>query len=199
MLKKISTAVAILATVITLSGCKPTVTRGSENEKVDKIALSTGLDMKDWDDALKDVTTKLEANKQKFMDYAKAHDGKLPRIAICEFRNNSASHIKTEIFRNKLEEVVLDTESFDVMDETARDILLKKVKEQASGAFNPETAVEVGKQIGIQYMFFGTVEDITERTADAKRSQYQVNVKLVEIETGRLLFKKSANASKLLE
>jgi len=62
-----------------------------------------------------------------------------------------------------------------------RDQIKQLIAEQGltlSGMIDPATAIEVGKLVGAEYMLFGTYTDIM--------SRLRIDVRVVEVETGRL-------------
>jgi len=116
---------------------------------------------------------------------AAAQDAKLPTLAVLDLKDGGsmgpdvqdlsnlgaglAMMLTTEMMRNPRAVMV------------ERDQIKQLIAEQGlalSGMVDPATAIEVGKLLGAQYMLFGTYTDVM--------SRLRVDVRVVEVETGRL-------------
>lgn len=116
---------------------------------------------------------------------AGAQEARLPTLAVLDLKDGGsmgpdvqdlsnlgaglAMMLTTEMMRNPRASMV------------ERDQIKQLVAEQGltlSGMVDQATAIQVGKLVGAQYMLFGTYSDIM--------SQLRIDVRVVEVETGRL-------------
>lgn len=116
---------------------------------------------------------------------AAGQDAPLPTLAVLDLKDGGsmgpdvqdlstlgaglAMMLTTEMMRNPRTAMV------------ERDQIKQLVAEQGlalSGMIDPATAIEVGKLVGAEYMLFGTYTDVM--------SRLRIDVRVVEVETGRL-------------
>ena len=64
---------------------------------------------------------------------------------------------------------------------------------------DPATLAEAGKRLGVKYFIYGDVGDTTEKTKDRRRVQYYLFLKVVEVETGRLIFQQKIDKTKQIK
>lgn len=117
--------------------------------------------------------------------WAGAQEADLPTLAVLDLKDGGsmgpdvqdlsnlgaglAMMLTTEMMRNPRAAMV------------ERDQIKQLIEEQGltlSGVVDPETAIEVGKLVGAHYMLFGTYTDVM--------SRLRVDVRIVDVETGRL-------------
>ena len=68
--------------------------------------------------------------------------------------------------------------------------------QQQSGAFDQEHMARWGKQMGVRYIVSGKVFSTDERTESARRVQYYLFIRTVDVETGDILFQNQAPITK---
>jgi len=109
--------------------------------------------------------------------------GSIPSIAIMDFNvigiNNADALVLTERLRSE----IIDLKQFVVLERSAIQTILEEQKFQLSGIVNENTATELGKIIGAQFVHIGTVSKIGKT--------YSVDSRLINVKTAAA--SKSAN------
>ena len=186
-------ALLVLGLGLTTSGCRTGITRGSDDPRVNDVAMSRKLDLKDVDIALH---TMLENLDQTWAAKVRA-TGEEPGLAVMEIRNETDQYgLDTTNLRESFEEQILNMGAFAIVAADAVNKLKSSMMEQNTDWYAGGTVPEAGNLLGFRYIIGGVLKGETERTAGAARTQYRLYLKAVDIETGRLLWKKSADITK---
>lgn len=187
---------ALLLTPVALApSCGGTrVVRGSDDASVDERAISRRLDLKDVDLALQELMTHFEGSP--FVEDMRGAEER-PGLAVMEILNETDQYgIDTTNLRETFEELVLETGCFALVSATEVDRLKRYMSDQASDWYAGGTVPDAGNLFGFRYVIGGTLKGETERGGGAARTQYRLHLKAVDVESGRLLWKKSADITK---
>ena len=149
---------------------------------------------RDTEEAVRDIVASMQKHRG-FQQYM-AKAGKRPKLFVGDVQNLTAdpyfpiNDINDE-FLTKLSE----SGDFVLIDAQAREAILKEITYQNDGMVDAATAKKIGKQTGADLIIFGNVYMRPEVLEGKKIQQYNVNVRLTEIETaeevGRFRFKTS--------
>src|SRR5512142_2326869 len=95
-----------------------------------------------------------------------------PRIAIIDFEDKSGSAwghwaIGSGV-SDMLATTLFKTGKFDIYERKQMDALLQEQSMQMSGAMTPETAVKVGKILGVKYLVVGSVNQFGQKETGVK-------------------------------
>jgi TolB-like protein len=106
------------------------------------------------------------------------------RLAIFPFTSKNLERTKTDEFRNQLSKSLAQTERFTVMSDAAmqthlNDLGLPDLEECQT----PSCLATIGKQLAVQQVLHGTIEQ--------RDSSITLVVRLVDTDTGRLLFSRT--------
>lgn len=110
----------------------------------------------------------------------KAPSGKVS-LAVLPF-NTSVKLARQNVafaFSELLTQAMLRKEIFRLIERTQLNNVLEEQKLQQSGAIDSESAVKVGKVMGVETLIMGRVDKVGKR--------YQLNARLVEVESGEIL------------
>lgn len=187
--------IALLVALVV--GCHtPTVSRGHGASELDEAAVSTGIDMKDWRFAIHELVNSMKASP---FYYQMGPDAKT--VAASDFINDSSSHLDVGFLREMLEEEMINSGRFRLVEEAKREQLIKTLQFQnaATEFFDASTVAEKGRQLGVQYFIQGKVLGNRERGADVIRNQYLIVVEMVDVSTAEKVFKKTVPVTKQLE
>ncbi|MDG2148761.1 MAG: hypothetical protein P8N09_04470 [Planctomycetota bacterium] len=193
MLRLLLLTVTVLS-VIACSG--PKFERGSDDASIDEAALSTGLDRADLETSLDEWYTDFAASA--FVAGSKADDPQ--RISVLSIENNTTEHISGAL-RSLITSVETKLVNSGVFVVVANDAQADKAidKELSKGdAYDQATLAEAGKRLGVRYLIYGDVGDTAEKTKDRRRVQYYLFLKVVEVDTGRLIFQQQIDRTKQL-
>jgi curli biogenesis system outer membrane secretion channel CsgG len=134
------------------------------------------------------------------------HANELPTIAVVDFSTSVHTHAGRGL-KSKLPDIITDklvnSGYFDVLEREKLSSVMREIGFQGGGFVSQDNVVEMGKLIGARYLVTG---NILEYGGQTKRfSGYGVNTKsttyilkarleLMEIQTGRKLFSKTASS-----
>lgn len=122
-----------------------------------------------------------------------------PRIAIIDFEDKSGSAwgswaIGTGV-SDMLATTLFKTGKFDIYERKQMEAILGEQSLQMSGALTTESAVKVGKLLGVKYLVVGSVNQFGQKETGVKAfglgvrsttAHVACDVRLIEVETGKL-------------
>ena len=97
-------------------------------------------------------------------------------VSILDFKGEDVEDKVLRACYNQLEESLIESNRFTVIDKSQRDEILDEQKFQNSGMCDDECAVEIGQLVGAEYLMLGEIIDLG--------GLYQVNIKIINIEKG---------------
>lgn len=125
------------------------------------------------------------------MKQIKAHPGfsrmmsryKTPKVFIAEVQNQTSEAYFPigDLNDELLNELSLSGE-FELVDNQAREKILKEITYQNDGMVDPATAKKIGKQTGADIMIFGNVYMKPEKRDGKTIKEYSVNIRMTDIE-----------------
>jgi curli biogenesis system outer membrane secretion channel CsgG len=107
----------------------------------------------------------------------------IKRIAVNAIKPDPKGVINNIALQDQIITAILATERFQVIDRESLNTLLQEQKLQLSGLVGSSELVEVGKLIGVQGFFFGSV--------DQKDDKVILNLKLVDVESSAIVYSKT--------
>ena len=100
----------------------------------------------------------------------------------------SNEHIESETFIKDLERALIkEGKTRIVANSTFREKLRGERAGQA-GFVSPETQKRLGRELGADYMLFGTINTIVDTEGNNKVVFYQINLELADLETSELVW-----------
>ncbi|MEM9729573.1 MAG: penicillin-binding protein activator LpoB [Myxococcota bacterium] len=185
-----------LATV--LASCSgPQAVRGSDTPGLDNAAMSTKLDRKDLEKALKISMEALRTSKL-MVRWEAEND---PTVGVLPIRNETSEHIGSALnaLSTEIESQLINFAPVRVISLEGQDALIDEIRhQQESSAFDPNETAKWGRQLGVRYIVSGKVFSTDERTEDARRVQYYLFIRTVSVETGEILFQNQAPITKAI-
>ena len=97
-------------------------------------------------------------------------------VSILDFKGEDVQDKVLRACYNQLEESLIQSNRFTVIDKSQRDEILDEQKFQNSGACDEDCAVEIGQLVGAEYLMLGEIIGFGDL--------YQVNIKIINIEKG---------------
>ena len=110
------------------------------------------------------------------LTYLSGQDSKL-KITILDLDGPGVNSSILKACFGRLESTLINSGRFQVIEKNKREELLKEAEWQNSGACDTDCAVEIGSQIGADYIVFGSITQLG-------RSFHQIDLKIVDIEEG---------------
>ena len=101
-----------------------------------------------------------------------------PIVAVADFSGAGISSAELVALRSHFEIELFKTGVYDVVERAQAEIILKEQEYQLSGCVDDKCIIEIGKQLGAQYIFMGSASKLG--------SNIQIIVKMVSIRLGKL-------------
>ena len=138
------------------------------------------------------TTREVKKIADKFVEKLNAKNLEIHNIIISDFTDGKVA--PTEFGRFLAEEFSyyisdLDDEKFTVLDRSKLELLLKEQGLIRDELIDPLSVVKLGKLKGMKYLMYGTIIDAGE--------SYRVFVKLLEVETHKIIVSSRGNISKV--
>ncbi len=110
-----------------------------------------------------------------------------PVMFIDTIKNKSMEHIDTESITDTISTRLLRSGKFRFVDMTKVKEVRQQLEYQAdSGMVNQNKAMQMGRQVGAEYMLYGNLSSIVKRNGSTKDVYYKFTMKVMHLETGIL-------------
>ncbi|XWN34746.1 MAG: penicillin-binding protein activator LpoB [Roseivirga sp.] len=106
-----------------------------------------------------------------------------PVIIVGTVLNKSHEHIEADTFIKDIEKAVIEQGEIRIVANSTLRNKLRQEKGEQAGFVSPETQKHFGRELGADYMIFGTINTIVDTEGKNKVVFYQVNLELVHLET----------------
>ena len=123
--------------------------------------------------------------------YAKAlqeKGGKEPVVIVGTIRNDSMEHINTNTFIEELQRALINSGKVEFVASKDERGELREERLDQDEYSSEATRKAFGKEVGADYMLSGVLSDIKDELHGKSVVFYQVNLKLINIETNRILW-----------
>lgn len=167
--------------VSVLAGCATKVTRVETTQKID---LSG--EWNDYDAMLVSeemIKTCLQGPwLNNFMDKNK----RLPTVIVSDVTNRSDEHINAQVFTKDLEKEFTNSgKVIFVVSPDEREQVRTEREDQQRGYTAEETKKPIGKEMGADFMFIGSLNSVKDATKGKSVVLYQVNLEMVDLTTNQ--------------
>lgn len=110
---------------------------------------------------------------------------KRPILFVDTIKNKTTEHIDMESITDTIQSKLLNSGKYRFVDMTQVDKVRAQLDFQNnSGMVNKNTAAQIGKQFGAEYMLYGNMASITKQDGDTRDVYYKFTLKLLHLETG---------------
>lgn len=117
--------------------------------------------------------------------FNKEHPGKEPTIVIQRIRNKSHEHIAIDTFINDIKRAVMRSGKAGFIASGAeREATRRELREQDLHA-SESSRMEMGEEQGANFALSGTINSIVDQLDGKRMTFYQVDLKLINIQTTR--------------
>ena len=121
-----------------------------------------------------------------------------PRITVLATASN-AMDWTTQLTTVTLEDALIESERFELIDRTPRDMLLNEQGFSRSHAFNTQEATKLGKLLSARYIIVGNALDVTVRKKGGASTlidfgseiKTRIQMQVIDVETGAIPYSKS--------
>lgn len=188
--------------VILIVGCAQQAMRGGEgtaHPDLDAPALSLKLDREDINYLVADYLAALESSR--FWQSEVQNSADRPLVAIWPIQNATSQHIEDQLLTllSSIETALVNTGDVRVVDRARQEALAREIGLQQTSAYDPFSAQQMGRQLGVKYFFTGKITSVEERLNKLKRVQYSLFLQVLEIETGLIEFQNEVTRSKAIK
>jgi penicillin-binding protein activator len=195
--KVLCTAVALSTLLSGLSACGgPKAVRGSDVAGLDDQAMGTGLDRRDLQQMLHENMASLQTSA-----LVKRWQGEnRPAVAVLSMRNDTSEHIDSvlQALITEVETSLVNAGHVRVISRDSQPEMIAEVEKQQSDAFDASTVSRLGSQVGARYFVTGRVYNADERQDGERRVQYFLFMRVLDVETGDILWQNSAAVTKAI-
>lgn len=190
---------ALLATTLVTVSCGSFKAERVDAQKSDEKGLSI------TDNWMSADTTQAISNVIKQM---KAHPGYnkmksrygTPKVFVAEVQNQtSEAYFPIGDLNDELLNELSMSGEFELVDNQAREMLLKEITYQNDGMVDPATVKKIGKQTGADVMIFGNVYMKPEKRDGKTIKEYSVNIRMTDIERATELLRTRTKVFKYSE
>lgn len=116
-------------------------------------------------------------------------NGKRPILFVDTIKNKTLEHIDTESITDTISTKLLNSGRFRFVDMTKVDAIAKQMDYQKNSGFVDETkSVQMGRQLGAQFMLYGNFASIQKTSGSTRDVYYKFTMKLTNIESGLVEF-----------
>lgn len=180
-MRRIIPVFAILGLALVIESC-------SGSREVTRVDPNTQIDLSGkWNDTdSKQVAENMTADVlskpwlQRFMD---SHDGKRPVVIIGDVLNKTHEHISSETFIKDIERAFINSGKVRIVESSAlRESLRDETASQQENA-TEATKKAKAKELGADFMMFGSINSIVDQGKKEKVVTYKVNLELADLES----------------
>lgn len=205
-MKKILSVVLIYSTFMSmLSGCASLqVIRASTDQITDLSGRWNDTDSRLVATAMTEKLTRgawLDRFQQAHTTGGKSlehYSGPKPAVIVGEVLNKSHEHIEADIFIKDIEDAVIEKGEIRIVANNKLRKNLRQEREAQAGFVSSETQKHFGRELGADYMLFGTIATIVDTEGKNKVVFYQINLELIHLETNEKIWVGSKKIKKYM-
>ena len=195
--KSILATVLILGTVVFVNGCGKSV----EVARVDsgkEIALTDK-----WNDEDSRLVAEEMINDMLsypwISQFNQRFPGKEPLVTVQRVRNKSHEHIAVDTFVNDIKRAVIRSgkAGFIATLEERQDTRAELANQDMNAS--ADTRMEMGEEDGANFALSGTINSIVDQLDNQRVTYYQVDLKLINLQTAREVWNGSKKIKKFME
>ena len=195
--KRILATVLVLGTVVFVNGCGKSV----EVARVDsgkEIALTDK-----WNDEDSRLVAEEMINDMLsypwISQFNQRFPGKEPLVTVQRVRNKSHEHIAVDTFVNDIKRAVIRSgkAGFIATLEERQDTRAELADQDMNAS--ADTRMEMGEEDGANFALSGTINSIVDQLDNQRVTYYQVDLKLINLQTAREVWNGSKKIKKFME
>ena len=177
--KVLPIALAVSLVAAGVSGCSSTAVGYGDASAVETTTTefgSTDLQM---------IAEKMVDSLLTFPPIVDVTSKRRPVMFVDTIKNKTSEHIDTESVTDTISSRVLRSGKFRFVDMTKVASLKKQLDYQnESGMVSESSKMNIGRQIGAEYMMYGNLSSIVKRGGNTKDVYYKFTMKVMHVETG---------------
>lgn len=179
----VKSAFALSVIVAVALACTRTVTRVDADKQIDLSGRWNDTDSR----LVAEEMTKDMLNRPWRTDFEKVK-GKKPVFIVGVITNKSHEHIEAETFIKNIERECVNTGLVRVVQNSELREKMRIERADQQQFSSPETTKKWGREMGADYMLFGTINSIVDTYNKKQVTYYQINLELADMETNELVW-----------
>ncbi len=190
----------VLTVALVLSSCSSFKAERVDGNKGDEkaLAITDKWVLKDTENAVKDILEQIGKHKgfQRYLGDTK----KKPKLFIMEVQNETSEpYFPVADLNDELLNEFSASGEYTLIDNQAREKILKEIKYQAEGMVDSAQMVQIGRQTGADLIILGAIR-MNPETRDGKTiKQYTVNMRMTNLKTSEEVLRVRSKAQKYSE
>lgn len=188
----------ILCLILAVAGCSSFRSERLSVEEGDEKAASITDKwlLTDTELAIKEILSQMEKNGS-FQHYLEGFRGGRPKLFVADVKNETKDpYFPIADLNDELLTELSMSGDFILIDEQARNRLLKEITYQNDGMVNTAEAKAIGEQSGADLMIFGTISEIGDMLDGEAIKEFTVNIRMTDIQKGHEVLRARYKASK---
>lgn len=117
-----------------------------------------------------------------------AKTGKKPVVIVGMVQNKTVDQIEPEVFIKAIEREFINTGLVRVVTNAEFREKIRQERADQQEFTSPETAKKWGKELGADYMMFGTINSVNDQYKKRKINYYKTNMELTDIESNEIVW-----------
>ena len=195
--KSILATVLILGTVVFVNGC-------GKNVEVARVDSGKEIALTDkWNDEDSRLVAEEMINDMLsypwISQFNQRFPGKEPLVTVQRVRNKSHEHIAVDTFVNDIKRAVIRSgkAGFIATLEERQDTRAELADQDMNAS--ADTRMEMGEEDGANFALSGTINSIVDQLDNQRVTYYQVDLKLINLQTAREVWNGSKKIKKFME
>lgn len=117
------------------------------------------------------------------------NSGKRPLVIVGDVENRTDEHIDTKALSEFVSDELINSGRVRFVDAANREKILKEIEYQTdSGMVSKKTAKRRGRQVGADFLLFGTLSAQVHTQKGLKTVTYQTNLRLTDLESAEIVW-----------
>ena len=192
------TTISLCCLITLVAGCGGgrRAVRGDDEPGLDYHAMSTSLDRRDLQKALRE---NMDVMRTSAVVQRWAQEDR-PGVAVLPMRNETSEHIDSALqaLITDVETQLINWGGVRVISLESQQGLMEEIRRQYQEGFDQSKISHWGQQIGARYFIDGKVFSTDERVGDQRRVQYYMFMRVLSVETAEILFQNKVAITKAI-
>ena len=184
-MKIIKTSFSLVLLIILVISCKPhSVTRVNPDQQIDLSGRWNDTDSKlVAQEMIKDCL-----GRPWISNFSNPRSGKKPTVILGIIANKSSEHIDAETFVTDMEREFINGGEVRVVQSSSFREKLRQERADQQEFASPDTQKKWGRELGADFMLFGTINSIVDTYNKRQVTYYQVDLNLTDLETNEIVW-----------
>lgn len=183
--------------LIALTGCVKqtrTVERVNPNQQTDLSGRWNDTDSRlVAEEMVKDLI-----NRPWRTEFMKENGGKKPTVIVGIVLNKSHEHIEAETFIKDIQRELINSGTVKIVQHGVFREKLREERADQQQYASPASQKKWGRELGADYMMFGTINSIVDSYQKEKAVYYQIDLELAHLETNEISWMGSKKIKKII-